>query len=113
MKNKTKTISKEIRKELGLSSKARILRPEEMHWPRPDALEPKNIKVRISIWLDLDILDFFKARAEAGGGKYQTQINAALRRLMENEQTDTPESVEAKLRQARQLIDSVMRQSIS
>jgi uncharacterized protein (DUF4415 family) len=106
---KTKTIPKEVRKELGLSPKARILRPEEMHRARPESLEPKNIKVRISIWVDLDILDFFKAQAETGGDKYQTRINAALRRVMENEQPDTPESVEAKLRQARQLIDSAMR----
>ncbi len=41
-------------------------------------------KVRITIMLDLDILDFFKAcAAKPGAEPYQTQINRALRGYME------------------------------
>jgi uncharacterized protein (DUF4415 family) len=36
-------------------------------------------KTRITIMLDNDVLDGFRARAEAEGRGYQTAINAALR----------------------------------
>ena len=40
---------------------------------------PKG-KTRITIRLDEDVLEWFKARVNAnGGGNYQSQINAALR----------------------------------
>ncbi|NOT09654.1 MAG: CopG family transcriptional regulator [Gemmatimonadales bacterium] len=42
-------------------------------------------KTRITIRLDTDLLDWFRARVnEAGGGNYQTLINQALRRLIDN-----------------------------
>ena len=38
--------------------------------------EARNTKVRISILIDLDVLNFFKERAlKAGAPAYQTQIN--------------------------------------
>ena len=44
---------------------------------------PKG-KTRITIRLDDDILEWFRARVnEAGGGNYQTLINQALRRIIE------------------------------
>jgi uncharacterized protein (DUF4415 family) len=36
----------------------------------------------IKIWLDADIIHWFKSRAEGGTG-YQTAINAALRKVVE------------------------------
>ncbi len=43
-------------------------------------------KTRITIRLDHDILEWFRARAHAaGGGNYQTMINDALRRYMNDE----------------------------
>jgi uncharacterized protein (DUF4415 family) len=40
-------------------------------------------KTRITIRIDNDVLDWFRAQAhEAGGGNYQTLINAALREHM-------------------------------
>jgi uncharacterized protein (DUF4415 family) len=52
--------------------------------------EPRNTKVRISILLDLDVLNFFKERASKTGAlAYQTQINRILRAYMEgNESVD-------------------------
>jgi uncharacterized protein (DUF4415 family) len=42
--------------------------------------EPRNTKVRISILIDLDVLNFFKEQAsKAGALAYQTQINRVLR----------------------------------
>ena len=49
---------------------------------------PKG-KTRITIRLDTDVLDWFRKRVDdAGGGNYQTLINRALRRHLE--QADTP-----------------------
>jgi uncharacterized protein (DUF4415 family) len=49
--------------------------------------EPRNTKVRISILIDLDVLNFFKERAsKAGALAYQTQINQILRTYMEGKE---------------------------
>ena len=51
--------------------------------PPPDQLD-RHTKVRITIFVDNDILKFFKARAiKRGKPPYQTQINQALREYME------------------------------
>ena len=36
-------------------------------------------KTRITIWIDNDVLDWFREAAERDGRGYQTNINAALR----------------------------------
>ena len=48
---------------------------------RRGAIDPvPSGKTRITIRLDTDVLDWFRARVEAaGGGNYQSLINAALR----------------------------------
>jgi uncharacterized protein (DUF4415 family) len=47
---------------------------------RGPAVAPVKGKTRITIRLDDDLLAWFKARVhEAGGGNYQTLMNAALR----------------------------------
>ena|ERR1051325_6146714 len=49
---------------------------------------PRNTKVRISILLDLDVLNFFKDRAsKAGALAYQTQINQVLRAHIEGKES--------------------------
>lgn len=53
------------------------------------AVVPSPGKTRITIRIDDDILEWFRASAEdAGGGNYQTSINAALRRLKDEGQSD-------------------------
>ncbi len=43
-----------------------------------------NSKVKISLYLDADILEYFRARAEPpNAAPYQTQINHELRKIME------------------------------
>ncbi len=43
-------------------------------------------KVRVTIRLDCEVLDWFRKRVdEAGGGNYQTEINRALREHMARE----------------------------
>lgn len=47
-----------------------------------DEFDPRNIKERITMFVDQDILDHFRKRAKKNGGKYQTMINQALREAM-------------------------------
>ncbi len=47
---------------------------------RGAVLPPARNKVRITIRLDREIVDWFRAQVEAaGGGNYQTLLNSALR----------------------------------
>jgi uncharacterized protein (DUF4415 family) len=51
-------------------------------------------KERITIRLDSDILDYFRNEAEAaGGGNYQTAINAVLREYLEGKKAPQIEEV--------------------
>ena len=43
------------------------------------AVIPSKGKTRITIMLDDDVLEYFRAKAEEEGGGYQTMINSALR----------------------------------
>ena len=50
---------------------------------RGPVIRPDPNKVRITIRLDADIVDYFKAQVhKAGGGNYQTMINGALREYL-------------------------------
>ena len=52
----------------------------------PNAAKLENCKVKISLYLDGDILEYFKKRAAPPhAAPYQTQINHELRRVMEND----------------------------
>jgi len=46
------------------------------------AFLPRNVKERITIMLDQDVLDFYRTRAAKRGERYQTLINRALRETM-------------------------------
>ncbi len=53
---------------------------------KPNATKPKNCKIKISLYLDGDVLEYFKKRAEPPhAAPYQTQINNELRRIIEND----------------------------
>ncbi len=44
-------------------------------------------KVRITIRLDRQILDYFRSKVEvSGGGNYQTLINDSLKKMIQNEE---------------------------
>lgn len=43
------------------------------------AVIPANGKTRITIWIDDDVLEAFRTRAEAEGIGYQTLVNQTLR----------------------------------
>lgn len=57
-------------------------------------------KTRITIRLDDDIIDWFKEQVEeAGGGNYQSHINAALREHMKQAQEPLEKTLRRVLRE--------------
>lgn len=46
------------------------------------AVVPQRGKTRITIYLDDDVLNEFRERADAAGSGYQTMINEALRQYL-------------------------------
>jgi uncharacterized protein (DUF4415 family) len=51
-----------------------------------------NCKVKVTMYLDADVLEHFKSRAAGPqAAPYQTQINAELRAIMERERAAQPE----------------------
>jgi uncharacterized protein (DUF4415 family) len=64
----------------------------------PDPTPPG--KTRITIRLDDDVLEWFRAQVEAaGGGNYQTSINAALREHIEHRREPLEETLRRVLRE--------------
>jgi uncharacterized protein (DUF4415 family) len=54
---------------------------------RGAVLPSSGKKVRITIRLDCDIIDWFRSKVEKqGGGNYQTMLNDALRAYMEGQE---------------------------
>lgn len=63
---------------------------KQMH---PD-YKPETSKVRITIYLDQDILSHFRTRAtQPNAAPYQTQINNVLRQIMEQDQAASASSM--------------------
>ncbi|HVS14235.1 MAG TPA: BrnA antitoxin family protein [Thermoanaerobaculia bacterium] len=57
-------------------------------------------KTRITIRLDDDVLEWFRAQVEAaGGGSYQTLINVALREYMQSRGTELEETLRRVIRE--------------
>lgn len=57
---------------------------------KPGDTDLKNCKVKISMYIDADILEYFRSRAEQpNAAPYQTQINSELRKIMETGSAET------------------------
>jgi uncharacterized protein (DUF4415 family) len=66
---------------------------------RGPVVPPESAKTRITIRLDNDVLDWFRAKVHAqGGGNYQTLINRALRAYIAQEAGFSEAQMEALLR---------------
>jgi uncharacterized protein (DUF4415 family) len=84
MKTKTKRVSQAAL----LDSKKFKRLPRGSFLAKAGEAEPRNTKVRISILIDLDVLNFFKQRASKTGAlAYQTQINQILRAHMKGKES--------------------------
>ena len=57
-------------------------------------------KIRITIRLDADIIEYFKKRVhDAGGGNYQTFLNDALRKFIQSEAEPLEETLHKVIRE--------------
>ncbi len=60
---------------------------------KPEDTNPSNCKVRVTMYVDANVLEYFKKRAtEPNAAPYQTQINNELRVIMERSETGAPYS---------------------
>jgi uncharacterized protein (DUF4415 family) len=96
-----------VPKKWKLSPKARVVPKDQRHEFPPEAFESRNTKVRITMYVDLDVLEYFKTRAAKDGGAYQTQMNQELRAVMERNADQASPAVQ--LREAKGLIDAALR----
>ncbi|MGB5747391.1 MAG: BrnA antitoxin family protein [Desulfobacterales bacterium] len=61
---------------------------------RGPVIPPDPNKIRVTIRLDADIIDYFKGQVQkAGGGNYQTMINKALREYLNIQQVPLNEEI--------------------
>lgn len=61
---------------------------------RGAVLPSSGKKIRITIRLDRDIVDWFRSRVEEqGGGSYQTMLNDALRTYIERQEQQPLEEI--------------------
>lgn len=73
---------------------------------RGAVVPPKPGKTRITIRIDTDILDWFRAKVhEQGGGSYQTLINEALRQCLGMEQNPLEETLRRVIREELRIAD--------
>lgn len=63
--------------------KAGLRRISRRHLTEPGAVKLSDCKVRVTMYLDADVLEYFKGRAGLpNAAPYQTQINSELRAVM-------------------------------
>jgi uncharacterized protein (DUF4415 family) len=88
---------------------------KEMGWreidrqERPAILQksnPRNSKTRITIYLDSDLVEFFKETAEQTDEGYQTLINRALRSAIKTESV-APEQIKESLLNDKKFLQSL------
>jgi len=81
-------------------SKVAIMSDDFSKGKRGAVLESDPNKTRITIRLDGDIVDHFKALVhKAGGGNYQTLMNNALREYIESDKTDLEKKIRKIIRE--------------
>jgi len=62
-----------------MSKKNEMLKEYDFSKGRRGVVIPQKGKTRITIFIDTDILEWFRGQAEREGRGYQTEINQALR----------------------------------
>lgn len=65
-----------------------------------DEFDPKYGKERITLFIDQQVVDAFRAKAHASGKKYQTLIREALKDIVFNKPNDDLEARLAKVEKA-------------
>jgi uncharacterized protein (DUF4415 family) len=72
-----------------------------------DMLESRNVKEKISIWIDQDLLDAVRDTAKKSGEKYQPLINRVLRQIFLPSQARPPHTMDELAIQLRALWEAV------
>ena len=68
----------------GRARAAGLRRIPRRHVAEPGEVKLSDSKVRVTMYLDADVLEYFKGRAaQPNAAPYQTQINGELRAVME------------------------------
>jgi uncharacterized protein (DUF4415 family) len=68
----------------GAARRAGLRRIPRQHATEPGQVSLSDCKVRVTMYLDADVLEYFKGRAaRPNAAPYQTQINSELRAIME------------------------------
>ena len=81
-----------------MDSKAKKIKYGKVSIPE-ESLLPQNVKERITIFLDQDVLDAFREKAKASGDKYQSLINRTLREAIKRPDLEARvEAIEQKLK---------------
>jgi uncharacterized protein (DUF4415 family) len=66
-----------------MSTKNRKIKYGKVDMIPDDAFEPRNVKERVTMFVDQDVVNEFRKWAnKMPGGKYQTLMNQALRRFV-------------------------------
>lgn len=60
----------------------------------PGDLDPRKVKFRVTMFLDLDLVEEIRHRAAADGDKYQPWINRLLRRVILGEKSQIDVTLE-------------------
>lgn len=80
--------------EVPTSERARaggLKRIQRRHATEAGQVTLSDCKVRVTMYLDADVLEYFKGRAaQPNAAPYQTQINSELRALMERQGAGGP-----------------------
>ncbi|HEY9085987.1 MAG TPA: BrnA antitoxin family protein [Candidatus Tyrphobacter sp.] len=78
---------------VGRGKRAQPVRSYHFRGGKRGAPLPHRGKTRITIWIDDDVLDWFRAKAEREGRGYQTSMNEALNSYVKGNQRPLPEVV--------------------
>ncbi|MCB1025328.1 MAG: BrnA antitoxin family protein [Acidobacteria bacterium] len=90
------------------AKKAGLRRISRKHSLKKGEAKLSDSKVRITINLDADVLEYFKKRAESpNAAPYQTQINAELRKVMGTNSADSLEMTAKSLLQDEEFISAL------
>jgi len=87
-----------------MSKKNEMLEEYDFSKGKRGAVIPNKGKTRITIFIDTDILEWFKYEAEREGRGYQTEINQALRNYIKQDKRSIQDLVREAVRKELKVI---------
>ena len=86
-------MAKRARRTLTTAEPRRKTNSYDFRRGRRGAVLPHEGKTRITMWVDSDVLNWFRAHAEREGRGYQTAMNDALKAFTREDHRPLPEVV--------------------